>query len=128
MGPDLPRSRARTRVPGGWVRGLFPEWSALLAPLQLSLQFPDPGLGFFGAGLKVLVSDDVLPGLRVVPAQMSVVPPDEEVEHAAVPLEDPFPNGLDGDWLVSSTREPVPGQKGPMELPGLVEPPILGDP
>ena len=72
---DAPPSR-RHRSFRGDGPGL--EWSALPAPLQLSLQFPDPGFDGIGAGLEVLVSDDVLPGLWVVPAQLSVVPPDGE--------------------------------------------------
>ena len=71
---DAPPSRRHHSFRGDDL-GL--EWSALPAPLQLRLQFTDPGLGGIGAGLEVLVSDDVLPGLRVVPAQLSVVPPDE---------------------------------------------------
>ena len=57
-------------------------WSALPVPLQ----FPDPGLGGFRAGfgiggagfggfrtgLFLFEGGDVLPGLRVVPAQLSV--------------------------------------------------------
>ena len=69
--------------------------------------------------------DDVLPGFRVVPAQMSVVSPDEEVEHAAVPLQDPFLDGLDGGWLVTTFRHSVPSEASPVELPRLVEPPVL---
>ena len=59
------------RLPGHYYnclggRGL--KWSALSVPLQVSLQFPDPGLGghtclplIVGAGFEVLVSDDVVP-------------------------------------------------------------------
>ena len=48
-----------------------PEWSALLALLQLRLQLPDPGLGGHaclplnvGAGPFPGEGDNVLPGLR----------------------------------------------------------------
>ena len=41
--------------------------SGLPTTLEFLLQFPDPGL-------EVLVSDDVLPRFRVVPAQLSRAP------------------------------------------------------
>ena len=104
------------------------EWSGLPAPLQLRLQFPDPGLGGIGEGFKVLVSDDVLPGLRVVPAQLSVVPPEEEIEYAAVPLQDPFLDRLNGDRFIPAIHHPISGQTVSVGLPGLVEPPVLGNP
>ena len=66
----MPRFRAGTQAHGDGVRGLFPEWSGPWVPLQLRFQFPD-------SGLEVLVSHDVLPGFRVMPAQLSVVPPDD---------------------------------------------------
>ena len=43
-----------------------------------------------GAGLFPVEGDNVLPGFRVVPAQLSVLPPDEEIERGAVTLQDPF--------------------------------------
>ena len=70
---------------------------------------------------------NVLPGLRVVPAQLSVLPPDEEIERDAEALQYSFFDSLDGDWFVSATLKPVPGQTGSVQLPGLVEPPVLGD-
>ena len=79
------RCRAFADAPPPAPVASIPEWSALPARLQ----FPDPGLGCIGAGIEVLVSDDVLPSLRVVPAHLSVVPPDDQVEHSAVPLRIP---------------------------------------
>ena len=77
---DAAPSRRHHSFPG---EGPGLERSGLPASLQLRLKFPDPGLGGHaslplnvGAGLEVLVPDDVVPGLRVVPAQLSVVPPD----------------------------------------------------
>ena len=105
--PDLTRFPAGTRVPGEGVRGMGPEWSALPAPLQFSLQFSDPGLGFFGAGSFSFGPSPflreggyMLPGLRVVPAHLSVFPLDEAVEHAAVTLKDSIPDGLDSDSVL----------------------------
>ncbi len=73
-------------------------------PLQLS----DSSLGGH-AGLPLCVGTgpflregrDVLPRLRAVPAQLAVGPPDEEVEYAAVPLQHPFLDSLNGDGFVS---------------------------
>ena len=74
---------------------------------QFRLQFPDAGLGRH-AGFplvpdqvkEVRVPYDVLPGLRVMPAQFPVFPPDVEVEHGAVALQDSFLDGLDGNWFI----------------------------
>ena len=64
-----------------------PEGSALPTPLQIRLQFSDPGLGCIGAGSFLFEGVNVLPGFRIVPAELSVVPPEEGVDHAAVPLQ-----------------------------------------
>ena len=69
---------------------------------------------------------NVLPGLGVVPAQISVLPPDEEIERGAVALQDPFLDRLDWDGLVLVVYQPVSGEHCPVELSGFVEPPVLG--
>lgn len=83
-----------------------------VVPLQLRLQFPDSGLGRFGAGFSAFGADpflceggNVFPGFGVLPAQLSVFPLDEEVEHADVPLRDPVLDGLDGEARMFSVVE-----------------------
>ena len=73
-------------------------------PLQLSPSSLGGHAGLplcVGTGLFLREGRDVLPRLRVVPAQLAVVPADEEVEYPAVPLQDPFLDSLNGDWFVS---------------------------
>ena len=111
--PGVPRFRAGTQAHRDGVRGLFPEWSGPRGPLQLRFQFP-------GSGLEVLVSDEVVPGLRVMTAQLSLVPPDEEIELGAVALQDPFLDRLDWDGFVLVVYQPVSGEHCPVELSGLV--------
>jgi hypothetical protein len=101
------RSGRRSRV-------AFPSLSGFLATAQFLLQFSYPGLcgvgpgllcvdlGLCGVGPGLLCVDlglcgvgpgpflmeggYVVSGLGVMPAQFPVVPPDEEVQHAAVAL------------------------------------------
>ena len=61
------------------------------------------------------MSDDVLPGFSVVSAQLSVFPPDEEVERSAAPPKDSFPDGLDSDSVLF--RGCVMSER-PMGMPG----------
>ena len=101
------------------------ERSALLLPIQLLFQFPDPCLGNHagfllngGAGFSTLrpgpflpEGGDVLSRFRVVPTQLSVVPPDEEVEHRAEALQDPLPRR--SRWGSDHTRrQPVGPRRG----------------
>ena len=55
-----------------------------------------------------------------------VLPPDEEIEHAAVALQYPFLDRLNWDGLVLVVYQPVSGEHCPVELSGFVEPPVLG--
>ena len=94
------RSGRRSRV-------AFPSLSGFLATAQFLLQFSYPGLcgvnpgllcvdlGLCGVGPGLLCVGPgpflmeggyVVSGLGVMPAQFPVVPPDEEVQHAAVAL------------------------------------------
>ena len=59
---------------------------------------------------------------------MPAVPTEEEVEDAAVALQHPFLDGLDGDWFMLPIYKRVSRQSGSVELSGLVEPPVLEDP
>ena len=87
------RSGRRSRV-------AFPSLSGFLATAQFLLQFSYPGLCGVGPGLLcvdlglcgvgpgpfLMKGGYVVSGLGVMPAQFPVVPPDEEVQHAAVAL------------------------------------------
>ena len=108
---------------------------------QFRLQLPDPGLGrqpaFLGLCLGLLGCESSFPlpleggnfltRLRVVPPELTVLPPDQQAQHGAVALQDAFLELFDGDGLVPPFRQPVPGQLGPVEVAGVVEAPVLGD-
>ena len=106
--------------------------SLFVSPCQFRLQFPDPGsglcLGFLGCIRPrpfPLEGGYLLPRLRVAPAELAALPPDEQAQHGAVTLQDSFIHFFDGNRLVPALRQPVSGQLGPVESPGLVEPPVL---
>ena len=101
---------------------------------QFCLQLPDPGLGcqpglLFGQpGFPLLLEGGYFPPCPwVAPTEFSVFPPDQETQRGAVALQDSVLNLLDGDWLVLAVHKPVPGQPAPVEVAGLVEPPIFRD-
>ena len=65
-------------------------------------------------------------GLQLLP-QVSVFPPDKEAQRGAVALQDSLFDLLDDYRFILAVHQPVPGQHGPVEVAGLVEPPVLGD-
>ena len=103
---------------GAWRGGfLSVRPSAFPVPLsQFRFQFPDPGLGSgagfplgVGAGPLIVEADDVLLGLRVVPPQFPVFPPDVEVQRGAVALQDAvFDSSMGtGSYRPSTSRSPA---------------------
>ena len=100
---------------------------------EFRLELPDPCFGCHAGFLLrvgpvpfVFERDDVLPGGRVVALQLSVFPPDEKVQDGALALEDSLCHGFDGYGFIPALHQPVSGQPGPMEVPGLVETPVFG--
>ena len=97
------------------------RWSGLPAAPEFRFEFQDPGhcrvgseFPAFSRVREVHVSDDVLPGIRVMPTQLSVFPPHAQVQHGAVTLQDPALDGSNGNGLVLSACQPVSGQSGPV--------------
>ena len=109
------------------------RWSGLPAAPEFRFEFQDPGhcrvgseFPAFSRVREVHVSDDVLPGIRVMPTQLSVFPPHAQVQHGAVTLQDPVLDGSNGNGLVLSACQPVSGQSGPVGQAVLYYKPLSG--
>ena len=89
-------------------------------------QAPDGIFQLAYSGFCVVQRGDVLTGIGVIPAQLTVFPTEVQVEDLAVSLQAAVGALFDGDGLVLAVDQSVAGEAGAVELSRLVEAPVFG--